>query len=251
MWTRIFCSALLLIGISTAQTATPTPKAPPPAAASAPGATSANGSVSETNPTTLTIPAGARIPLSLKQAISTKTAREGDPVYCETTFPYVINDRILIPPGTYVQGKLSHVQRGGRVKGRAEVLIHFTSLIYPSGYTVMLGGSLENVPGTEHTSVKDSEGTVRQDSDTGKKIGTVAGTATTGAVIGAIAHGAKGAGIGAAGGGAVGAAIAMLTRGSDVRLEPGASIEMEVQRDVAVDAKRISARQEVLVHNER
>jgi hypothetical protein len=251
MWTRIFCIALVLIGTAVAQNATPAPGASTPGTASTPAAASANASATEPTPTTLTIPAGARIPLALKQAISTKTAKEGDPVYCETTFPYVINDRILIPPGTYVQGKVSHAQRGGRVKGRAEVLIHFTSLIYPSGYTVMLGGSLENVPGTEHTSVKGSEGTVRQDSDTGKKVGTIAGTATTGAVIGAIAHGAKGAGIGAAGGGAVGAAIAMLTRGSDVRLESGTSIEMEVQRDVVVDAKRISARQEVLVHNER
>jgi hypothetical protein len=234
MWTRVFCIALLL-GIATAQTTTS------PATVSAPAAA----------PNTLTIPAGAKIPLSLKQTISTKTAKEGDPVYCETTFPFVIDDRIVVPPGTYVQGKITHVQRAGRVKGRAEVLIHFTSLIYPSGYTVMLGGSLENVPGTEHTSIKGSEGTVRQDSDTGKKVGTVAGTATTGAVIGAIAHGAKGAGIGAAGGGAVGAAIAMLTRGSDVRLERGTSIEMEVQRDVTVDASRISSRQEVLVRNER
>ena len=250
MRTRLVCSVLWLSGFAAAQSANQPPQGSTPASASASTATSASATATDAAPKTLTIPAGTRIPLSLKQAISTKTAKEGDPVYCETTFPFVMNDRIVVPPGTYVQGKLSHVQRGGRVKGRAEVLIHFTSLIYPSGYTVMLGGSLENVPGTEHTSVKGSEGTVRQDSDTGKKVGTVAGTATTGAVIGAIAHGAKGAGIGAAGGGAVGAAIAMLTRGSDVRLEPGTSIEMEVQRDVTVDANRISARHEVLVRHD-
>jgi len=49
------------------------------------------------------------------------------------------------------------------------VLIHFTSMIYPNGYTVMLGGSIENTPGAEKTSMKDSEGTIRQDSDAGKK----------------------------------------------------------------------------------
>lgn len=250
MRTRLVCSVLLLSGFAAAQGANQPAQQSTPASATATSATPSSATPAEAAPKTLTIPAGTRIPLSLKQAISTKTAKEGDPVYCETTFPFVLNDRIVVPPGTYVQGKLSHVQRGGRVKGRAEVLIHFTSLIYPSGYTVMLGGSLENVPGTEHTSVKGSEGTVRQDSDTGKKVGTIAGTATTGAVIGAIAHGAKGAGIGAAGGGAVGAAIAMLTRGSDVRLEPGTSIEMEVQRDVTVDAGRISARQEVLVRHD-
>ncbi len=88
----------------------------------------------------MTIPAGSKVPLELKQAISTKTAREGDPVYAQTAFPFLVNERVMIPAGTYVQGKIMRTQRGGHVKGRAELLIHFTSLIYPSGYTVMLGG---------------------------------------------------------------------------------------------------------------
>jgi type IV secretory pathway VirB10-like protein len=171
---------------------------------------------------TITIPAGTRIPLALKQAISTKTAKEGDSVYAETTFPFAMNDRIVIPTGTYVQGRITHVKRGGRIKGRAEILIHFTSLVYPSGYTVMLPGSVENVPGAERATVKGSEGTVRQDRDTGKKVKSAAESATTGALIGAIARGGKGAAI-----------------GGDVRLEPGTSIEMEIQRDVQVNATRL------------
>ena len=187
----------------------------------------------------ITIPAGTRVPLALKQTISTKTAKEGDPVYAQTTFPFALNDRIVIPSGTYVQGKISYLKRGGGVKGRAEILIHFTSMIYPSGYTVMLPGSVENVPGAEKSTVKGSEGTVRQDRDTGKKAKTVAGTATTGAVIGGLSAGGKGAGIGAGAGGVAGLAVAMLTRGSDVRLPPGTSIEMQIQRDVLVDANRL------------
>ena len=61
----------------------------------------------------LVIPAGTKVPLTLKQAISTKTAKEGDAVYAMTAFPIAIDDRILIPGGTYVQGKISHIQRGG------------------------------------------------------------------------------------------------------------------------------------------
>ena len=45
----------------------------------------------------LSIPAGTRVPLALKQAISTKNAREGDAVYAVTTFPVVINERMVIP----------------------------------------------------------------------------------------------------------------------------------------------------------
>ena len=57
---------------------------------------------------------------------------------------------MMIPAGTYVQGKISQIKRGGHIKGRAELLIHFTSMIYPNGYTVMFPGSLENVPGAEN-----------------------------------------------------------------------------------------------------
>jgi hypothetical protein len=189
---------------------------------------------------TIDIPAGTKVPLRLKQAISTKTAREGDAVYAETTFPVALDDRILIPVGTYVQGKISHIQRGGHVKGRAELMIHFTSMIYPSGYTVMLPGALENVPGAEHATMKDSEGTIRQDSDSGKKIETAAKTAGTGAAIGGLGTGTwRGAGIGAGIGAGVGAAIGMLSRGGDVRLEPGTSVEMVIQRPVPLDSSRV------------
>jgi type IV secretion system protein VirB10 len=225
---------LLLGGIAAAQT-TLAPNSAAPAV--------------ESEKPMLTIPAGTRVPLTLKQAISTKTARDGDPVYAETAFPFVVNERVVIPAGTYIQGRITRVQRGGHVKGRAELLVHFTSMIYPSGYTVMLGGSVENTPGTEKTSMKDSEGTIRQDSDAARKAREAAGAATTGAVIGAITNGGKGAGIGAGIGGVAGLAIGMLSRGADVRLEPGTSIEMEIQRELAVDASRISSRHEVIVRN--
>jgi type IV secretion system protein VirB10 len=226
---------LLLTGIAAAQSSL----APDPAAPAG-----------ESGKPTLTIPAGTRVPLSLKQAISTKNAKDGDPVYAETAFPFVVNDRVVIPAGTYIQGRIERVQRGGHVKGRAELLIHFTSMIYPNGYTVMLGGSVENTPGAEKTSMKDSEGTIRQDSDAGKKAREAAGGATTGAVIGAVTGGGKGAGIGAGVGGVAGLAVGMLSRGADVRLEPGTSIEMEIQREVTVDASRISSRREVIVRND-
>src|SRR6201997_1645103 len=154
------------------------------------------GQAADTGKPSTVIPAGTKVALALKQAISTKTAKEGDSVYAQTNFPVVIDERILIPAGTHVQGKISHIQRGGHVKGRAELLIHFTSLIYPSGYTVMLPGAVENVPGAEHATTKGEEGTVRQDSDTGKKVETTAKTAGTGAAIGGLAGGWKGGGSG-------------------------------------------------------
>jgi len=187
----------------------------------------------------ISIPAGTKVPVALKHAISTKSAREGDAVYAETTFPVVDNGRILIPAGTYVQGKISEVKRAGRVKGRAEVLMHFTTLIYPSGYTVVLPGSVENVPGAEKTSMTGNEGTIRADSQKGEKIGTVASTAGTGAVVGGLSRGGKGALIGAGIGGGVGSVIAMLTCNNEVKLDAGTTLEMVIQREVPIELSRI------------
>ena len=190
------------------------------------------------------IPAGSRIPLTLAQAISTKNAREGDPVYATTAFPFVVNEKMIVPAGTYIQGKISRVERAGRVHGRAEILMHFTTMIYPSGYTLMLPASIENMPGSDHTTVKDKEGTVQQDKTTGKKIedaakggvyGTMGGATAGGLATGSLNGARAGAGIGAA----AGVAWALLKRGPDVKLEVGTSIEMEIQRDINVDASRI------------
>jgi hypothetical protein len=233
-------TVLLISGMAVSQTAdTPrkdAPKSDDVAATSMPAAT---------DPNVVTIPAGTKIPLSLKQAISTKNAREGDAVYAETAFPFVLDSRVIVPAGSYIQGSISHVERAGHGHGRAEILMHFTSMIYPSGYTVMLPGSVENTPGAENKSVKDSEGTIQQDSDTGKKVEDAAKGGAYGTVAGATAGGLatgglNGARVGAGAGAAAGIGWALLKRGNDVRLDVGTSIEMEIQRPITVDARRIA-----------
>jgi hypothetical protein len=221
----------------------PTPKVEPPATINAAPAVPAPPTAPDRN--IITIPAGTKIPLSLKQAISTKNAREGDAVYAETAFPFVMDSRVIIPAGSYIQGTISHVERAGHGKGRAELLMHFTSIIYPSGYTVMLPGSIQNTPGADDKSVKDEEGTIQQDKDTGKRVEDAAKGGAIGTMGGATAGGLptgglNGARVGAGAGAAAGIAWALLKRGNDVKLEVGTSIEMEIQRPVTVDATRIT-----------
>lgn len=187
----------------------------------------------------LLVPAGTRVPVVLKNAISTKSARVGDSVYAQTSFPIAVNNRMVIPAGTYVQGRIAEVKRAGRVKGRAEVLFHFTSMVFPSGYTVSLPGSVDS-SGSDTSRVKDKEGTIEHEGEKGKDAGTVAKTAGEGAAIGSIAdRSVKGAAIGGGLGAATGLAIGMLTRGSDIRLEPGTTVEMTLQRDLLLDETRV------------
>jgi type IV secretion system protein VirB10 len=119
--------------------------------------------------------------------------------------------------------------------------MHFTTLIYPSGYTVVLPGSLEDAPAVDKARVKDKEGTIKADSDKGQKAATVAVPAAEGgALAGGLATGSRGGALAGAGiGAAAGVVGAMLTHGNEVKLMPGTTLEVVMQRDVPVDASRI------------
>ena len=185
----------------------------------------------------IVVPAGTKIPLTLKQAISTHSARVGDPVYAQTVFPIIQNNSIVIPVGTFVQGTIRSNVRPGKVKGRAELQMNFTSMIFPSGYTVVLPGAVEGVPGSNDSAMKGTEGTVQQSGSKGKDAQTIATPTIPGAAIGALADGGKEreSAPELAGGWL---ATVLLTRGPDVQLGSGASVEMVLERTIEIDRTR-------------
>jgi hypothetical protein len=183
----------------------------------------------------VTVPAGTEVPLILKSAIDTKNTRVGDGVYCQTAFPVVIDNVMAIPAGTYVKGEVVKSQRAGRIKGRAEILFKFNTFIFPNGYTVNLPGTVHHDSGSERASV-DDEGTIKADPQKGKDATTIAKGTGVGAAGGAIATGTRAGVLGGAGIGAVaGLATVLFTRGQDVRIEPGTSVKMLLQRPLTVD----------------
>ncbi|HVW78810.1 MAG TPA: hypothetical protein VHB45_14450 [Alloacidobacterium sp.] len=187
---------------------------------------------------TMDVPAGTKVLLELRSAVNTKTARPGDGVYLSSTFPVVTNGQVAIPAGVYVQGVIDQVTRPGRVKGRAAVRMHFTSMIFPNGSVVSIPGVVDNLPGSAGPRVKD-EGSIQQAGNKGKDAGTVATGAMTGASIGSIAGGVSGspgagAGYGALAGGAAGLLYTLFTRGDDVILNAGQTVEMVLQRPLTI-----------------
>ena len=75
----------------------------------------------------------------------------------------------MIPSGVYVQGVVDRVVRAGRVKGKAQLDMHFTSMIFPNGTVVEIPGLVNSLPGAKQQSVRDDgEGTIEQDGDKGR-----------------------------------------------------------------------------------
>jgi hypothetical protein len=187
----------------------------------------------------ITVPAGTHIPLVLHNAVSTRSARPGDPVYFETLFPIMIDGKVVIPAGSYISGEITESKRPGRVKGRGELMMKLTELILPNAYMVNLNAVPSNA-GSGGNETTDKEGKIIADSNKGSDIGTIAKTTGAGAGIGGLAtQSAKGVGIGAGIGAAAGLAAVLLTRGPEAELPRGSTVEAVIDRSILLDADKV------------
>jgi hypothetical protein len=157
-----------------------------------------------------------------------------------------VGNRVMIPAGVYVQGVVDRVQRAGQVKGRAQLDMHFTSIIFPNGSVVEIPGIVNSVPGAKDQSVKNEEGTIEQKPDKGRDAARVAeiGIPVGGTVgtIGGVASGhplAGGLG-GLAAGAAAAGIVSLFTRGADVTLASGTQVEMVLQRPLLLEETNLA-----------
>ena len=183
------------------------------------------------------VPAGTRLGVTLENGISTNSAKPGDSVYFRTSFPVTMNNKVVVPVGSYLRGEVTDSKRPGHIKGKGELRIRLNTLILPNGYTVDLNAEPHS---TDAGGTKtDSEGKITGPGGKGKDAETIATTTVAGAGIGAIAGGGKGAGIGAGIGGLAGLAAVLLTRGPDAQLPRGSSMDLVLERDLQLEADQV------------
>ena len=188
----------------------------------------------------IVVPTGTALPLVLHNAITTRNAQPGDPVYLETVFPILVDQRIVIPAGSYVQGEILEAKRPGKVKGRGEVRMRLNTIIMPNGYSAKFGAVPSNA-GTGGNETTDKEGKITGDSDKATDAGTVLKGTAIGAGIGAVAsRSAAGAGIGAGVGAAVGLAAVLLTRGPELELPRGTTLDAVLDRPLYLDSSKVN-----------
>jgi hypothetical protein len=186
------------------------------------------------------LPAGTHIPLVLHNAISTRSTKPGDPVYFETTYPVVIDGKIIVPAGSWVNGVVTEAKRAGRIKGRAEIMMRLTTLILPNAYVISLVASPSDA-GTGGSETTDREGKIKGDTDKASDAGTVMTTTAAGAGIGALAaQSAKGAGIGAGIGAAAGLASVLLSRGPEAELPRGTTLDAVLDHTIMLDSSKVN-----------
>jgi hypothetical protein len=182
------------------------------------------------------IPQGAHVLLRMENSLNTRTAQQGDYVYLRTAVPIASAGEIAVPEGSYVQGVVTEAKHSGRVKGRAQLAIRLETLTLASGKVYKFAPHLSAVDsGDTGQKVVGGENAIEQAPGKGQDAERIAILAGSGAAIGGLAdRGWKGAGIGAGVGSAVGLATVMLTRGKEVELRQGSTLDVVFDRPVSL-----------------
>jgi hypothetical protein len=176
---------------ATAPTVAPVPApVPTPTPAAAPA--------KQPPPAPRVIPAGSAIVVRTTSMLSTKTLNAGDSFVAHLEQPLMAGGSVVAPKGSQVTGVVSTADDGGRVKGRASMVLTLTSVTDAAGRVHRIGTS---------ASTHVAKSGVKKDA---VKTGIASGV---GAAIGAIAGGGKGAAIGAGAGAGAGAGVVLATRG--------------------------------------
>ncbi len=190
------------------------------------------------------VTSGTRVLCRLTSAINTKHTAAGDRVYLETAVPVFVNGQLVIPRGSFVNGTVIEAKRAGRVKGKSALDLRFDSITLPNGVT----RDLRSRPSAADAqgNLDRKEGRIEGDGDKGGDARTVGQTTAAGAGVGGIAgaatgHLGMGAGIGAAAGAAAGLAKVFGSRGPDVMLPVGTTVEMMLDRDLRYSATEVRA----------
>ncbi len=183
----------------------------------------------------VTIPAGTHVLMRLESPLHTTSATEGSGVYLATAMPVVQGNRVVIPENTRVLGTVVGERRPGRVRGRAQLRLKFTTMVLPDNRVLTISGGLQSLPGSSRNRKVDDGGTLEPVDQMDKDvINVVAGAGGLG-LIGAAGGGPMGALKGAAIGAGLGLAKSMYTRGDAIWIPAGARVEMVLQRPIVVE----------------
>jgi hypothetical protein len=224
-------------GIARAQTPPP-PEDQPKLVSAQPSSTGAQPSTAA-QPTTITLPAGTKMLVVLKSPLHTTSGVSGSGIYSETASAVVQDNRVVIPLRTQVQGVVESEKRPGRVKGKASFLLHFNTLVLPNNYVVPIDGTLQSIPGSTQVRRKKHGKEVEPVDQIDKDAKRIFTPALAGAALGSLSSLGPGTFLGAGAGGLFGLGVTLFTRGDEIRLEQGSTLEVVLQQPVTLDVGRI------------
>lgn len=175
------------------------------------------------------IPAETELVLELLGDLNTNTAKEGEKFQAKVVSPYEIN-------GAMIEGRITKVQKPGRIKRRAELQFTFDQIRLSETRWANYNATLMEIMSTKGDNVKlvDNEGTVKG-KGTLKGDSVKVGAATgTGLVIGAVVGGPVGAAVGAGVGAAFGLGGVLVEKGKNINLVKGQQMRVRTAYETQI-----------------
>jgi hypothetical protein len=173
-------------------------------------------------PKTVTIPSGTLLAVRVDQRLASDTAQTGDSFRATLDQPLVVDGAVIAERGARVEGRVAESDNGGRVRGRAALVLELVRLNTSDGQRVRLATE-SFTRAAERSTKKDAA-----------KVGIGAGL---GAAIGAIAGGGKGAAIGAAAGGAAGTGAVLTSRGDAAEIPAETRMTFRLSEPITITEK--------------
>jgi hypothetical protein len=183
----------------------------------------------------------------LTSSVQTRHIHRGDDIYAQITSPVTFGNQVVIPPGTFVQGKVDKLSRTG---GRGELHLQSMSITFPDGYVTPISGPVD---------LETDDGYALKDPGQGRFIGAFALPAAgvgLGALIGHAVGGKgtnvngmtynpgglKSTAIGSMVGLAIGGvgALVLLTSSHKFFLDVGSPVEMVLRQPLSLEQDQVT-----------
>jgi hypothetical protein len=167
----------------------------------------------------VTLPVGTRLPLAFETTVSSNGSHRGDLVVAKTTANVrAARGEIVIPAGSEVRGRVTTAYPGGKIKGRARLVVTFDRVL---------------VRGQEQT-MTATPVDVTAPSGAKRDAAVIAGSTIGGAVVGGIIGGRKGSRVGAVAGAGASTGSVLTTRGKQVEFPAGMRRTVKLTRSLRV-----------------
>lgn len=180
------------------------------------------------------LPAGTGLRMRLETPLSTHTSRVGDVFRGRVTEAVVVNGQTMIPAGASVKGRVIKLSEPRRFAGTPSIAVLPDRIVMPNGNEFLITATVVDTATSSGTTV-DDEGRIHGAGRTGRDNAELIAGAGTGAVVGALAAGAKGLFIG--GGLGLGVVAAhWLTKRHSAELPAGTEITLELNRPMTMSS---------------
>ncbi|MGA3326968.1 MAG: hypothetical protein ABSF45_21095 [Terriglobia bacterium] len=179
----------------------------------------------------LSVPAGTLLHCRTTQTLTTKLNSQGDAFTISVAEPVAINGVVAIPVESTLAGRITLMDRPGRIKGVGQMRLTVEQITLPDGRSLPLGATLMTAYGADNIKVVGSEGLIKGPSSRVPDFEEIGAGTAGGTLLGLIfAHPIIGATVGLT----ATTVDRLRRRGKDLTIPAGTQLNYQLTRELPI-----------------